>query len=193
MRTVQNENFDSYWKRQLGRDNDEKTDAVVKKIIEDVKKNGDTAIIKYASKFDKAAPSQFEVPAIKLTKELDKLRENDPALTDALELAGRHIANFSLKQKEQFANFEYEMGKGIVTGQRVIPVQRAAVYVPGGRFPLFSSVLMGLIPAFCAGVEEVILASPPAQDGLPNRTILAAARIAAEVCKKNYRRRKKKW
>jgi histidinol dehydrogenase len=102
-------------------------------------------------------------------------------LVDALELAAKHIMRFSLKQKEQFADFEYEMETGLITGQRVIPVERVAVYIPGGRFPLFSSVLMCVIPAFCAGVQEVILSSPPTQDGLPDRKTLAAAAIAAEV------------
>jgi len=71
------------------------------------------------------------------------------------------------------------MEAGLITGQRVIPVEKAAIYIPGGRFPLFSSVLMCMIPAFCAGVEEVILSSPPTQDGLPDKKILAAAAIAA--------------
>jgi histidinol dehydrogenase len=88
---------------------------------------------------------------------------------------------FCEKQKEQFVNFEYEMEEGVITGQRVIPVQKAAVYIPAGRFPLFSSVLMCMIPAFCAGAEEVILTSPPMEDGIPDRKILAAAAIAAEA------------
>jgi histidinol dehydrogenase len=97
-----------------------------------------------------------------------------------MELAASRIKRFCLKQREQFSDFEYEMEEGVVTGQRVIPVNRAAVYVPAGRFPLFSSVLMGLLPAFSAGVEEVYLASPPLEDGLPDGKILAAAAIAAE-------------
>jgi histidinol dehydrogenase len=93
-------------------------------------------------------------------------------------LAAAHLYRFSAWQKAGFVDFEYEMAPGLITGQRVIPVQRAAVYVPGGRFPLISSVLMGAIPAFAAGVEEVILASPPREDGLPDPRILAAACIA---------------
>jgi histidinol dehydrogenase len=79
------------------------------------------------------------------------------------------------------------MGPGLVTGQRVIPVERAAVYAPGGRFPLVSTVLMGLIPALSAGVEEAILASPPGPDCLPDRRILAAAALAGRVCGKSPR------
>jgi histidinol dehydrogenase len=83
---------------------------------------------------------------------------------------------------EQFKDFEFEIDSGLVTGQRIIPVQKAAIYVPAGRFPLFSSVLMGLIPAFCAGVDQVIFSSPPMEDGIPDRKILAAAAIAIMAC-----------
>jgi histidinol dehydrogenase len=79
------------------------------------------------------------------------------------------------------------MGPGLVTGQRVIPVERAAVYAPGGRFPLVSTVLMGLIPALSAGVEEAILVSPPGPDCLPDRRVLAAAALAGRVCGKHPR------
>jgi histidinol dehydrogenase len=181
MKIIQAEEFDSYWKSVARPREDTKTDKTVKKIIDDVRARGDAAVRKYASKFDKSSPQRLEVPLSEAQCALEQLRANESALTEALELAAGHIRRFAEKQKEQFADFEYEMEEGLVTGQRVIPVERAAVYVPGGRFPLFSSVLMGMIPAFCAGVEEVALSSPPTQDGLPDRKILAAAAIAAEV------------
>jgi histidinol dehydrogenase len=111
----------------------------------------------------------------------EEMRLSDPQLYSAIELSASHIKRFCLKQREQFSDFEYEMEKGLITGQRVIPVQSAAAYIPGGRFPLFSSVMMCLLPAFCAGVEEVFLASPPLEDGFPDRKILAAAAITAEI------------
>ncbi|MCL1954917.1 MAG: histidinol dehydrogenase, partial [Brevinematales bacterium] len=110
-----------------------------------------------------------------------ELRASDPSLTGALEFAANNIFRFSQKQREQFTNFEYQMDTGLITGQRVIPVERAAIYVPGGRFPLFSSVLMCVIPAFCAGVDEVLFSSPPTVNGLPDRKILAAAAIATKA------------
>jgi histidinol dehydrogenase len=113
------------------------------------------------------------------------MRKTNPEIYAALELAADHITHFALRQKAQFSNFEYEMESGLFTGQRVIPVERAAVYVPAGRFPLFSTVLMGLIPAFCAGVDEVILASPPLENGMPDGNVLAAAGIAAACIEKN--------
>jgi histidinol dehydrogenase len=181
VKIISSEDFNSYWKSAARQTEDTKTDKTVKKIIADVRAQGDAAVRKYASKFDKSSPQRLEVPLAEAQRALEQLRASEPALTEALEIAARHIRRFAEKQKEQFANFEYEMEAGLVTGQRVIPVERAAVYIPGGRFPLFSSVLMCMIPAFCAGVEEVALSSPPAQDGLPDKKILAAAAIAAEV------------
>jgi len=179
---IQSGNFDSYWKNGTKRIEDKKTDKTVKKIISDVRAKGDAAVRKYAGKFDRSSPQRLEVPLSEAKRAFEQLRANDPALASALELAAKHIRKFSEKQKEQFTNFEFEMEAGLVTGQRVIPVEKAAIYTPGGRFPLFSSLLMCMIPAFCAGVEDVILASPPTEDGLPDRKILAAAAIAAEVC-----------
>ena len=181
MKIIQSNEFDSYWKSQSIQGYDEATEAVVKEIIASVRKDGDEAVRRFASKFDKSSPEHLEVPMTELQHSLDELRANDPALTEALELAADNIYRFSLKQREQFADFEYEMGKGLITGQRVIPVQRAAVYAPGGRFPLISSLLMALIPAISAGVEEVFLVSPPAENGLPNSKILAAAGIVAKI------------
>ena len=179
MKIIQDDEFDSYWKTKIKSEGDSQTEEAVKQIIADVRADGDAAVRKFASKFDKSSPEKLEAPLSEAKLALEGLREIDPPLADALELAALHIKRFSEKQKEQFADFEYEMEKGIVTGQRLIPVERAAVYIPAGRFPLFSSVLMCMIPAFCAGVDEVILSSPPAENGLPDRKILAAAAIAA--------------
>ena len=181
MKIIQSEDFDSYWKSAARAVDDTMTEKTVKKIISDVRAQGDEAVRKYAAKFDKSSPQRLEVPREEAQRALEQLRASESALTDALELAARHIRRFAEKQKESFAHFEYEMEAGLITGQRVIPVERAAVYIPGGRFPLFSSVLMCMIPAFCAGVEEVALSSPPMEDGLPDRKILAAAAIAANV------------
>ena len=182
MKIIKSKDFDSYWKSDSKKAEDAKTEKTVKKIIADVRAGGDSAVRKYAGKFDKSSPKQLEVPLIEAKHALDELRANSPSLVDALELSARHLKSFSEKQRGQFANFDYEIEEGLVTGQLVIPVEKAAVYIPGGRFPYVSSVLMCMIPAFCAGVQEVIFSSPPTQDGLPDKKILAAAAIAAEVC-----------
>ncbi|MCL2444454.1 MAG: histidinol dehydrogenase [Treponema sp.] len=181
MKVIQGNEFDKYWKNEIIKDEDLKTEKIVRKIITEVSAKGDAAVKKFASKFDKSSPEQLEVPLSEAKKALAELRVNDSSLVEAMELAAANIARFSEKQKEQFTGFEYEMSPGLITGQRIIPMQRAAVYIPGGRFPLFSSVLMCMIPAFCAGVDEVILSSPPMADGLPDKKILAAAAIAAKV------------
>jgi len=181
MTIIQSDEFDLYWEKNTKQKEDSKTEKTVKKIIKQVRERGDAAVKKYASKFDKSSPQRLEVPLSQLKRAYDELRANDPELTEALEFAADNINRFSRKQREQFADFEYETQAGIFTGQRVIPVRRAAVYVPGGRFPLFSSVLMGLIPAFNAGVEEIVFSSPPEKDGLPSPKILAAAAIAAKI------------
>jgi histidinol dehydrogenase len=181
MKIINSSDFNSYWKNQVVQDKDEATETTVKEIITAVRKEGDAAVRRYASRFDKSSPQKLEVPISELDRAYSELRTNDPALTQALELAADNIFRFSKKQKEQFSDFEYEMEKGLFTGQRIIPVQRAAIYVPGGRFPLFSSVLMGLLPAIAAGVEEIVFISPPAENGLPNPKILAAAAIAVKI------------
>ena len=185
MKILQGAEFDSYWKSTAARNDDEAVETAVKEIIAAVRLEGDAAVRRFASRFDRSSPARFEVPLSVAEQARDELRANDAELAAALELAADHIRRFSLKQKEQFADFEYEMEQGLVTGQRVIPVERAAVYVPAGRFPLFSTVLMGLVPAFTAGTGELILASPPLEDGIPDRKILAAAGIAAEMAADN--------
>jgi len=180
MKIIQTSEFSSFWKQSAAQHDDE-TESAVKEIIAAVKAEGDSALRRFASRFDKSSPEQLEVPISVVLEAKEKMRRSDPQLASAIELAASHIKRFCQKQKEQFSDFEYEMEKGLVSGQRVIPVQRAAVYVPAGRFPLFSTVMMGLLPAFCAGVEEAFLASPPEEDGFPDRKILAAAGITAEI------------
>jgi histidinol dehydrogenase len=156
-------------------------DSTVREIIKAVRSEGDAALRRYAKKFDKTSPEQLEVPIGKAETAWKDLSISEKETADALELAARHIKSFAELQRKQFTDFETEMDKGLYTGQKVIPVERAAVYVPAGRFPLFSSVLMGVIPALAAGVEEIILASPPMEDGIPDRRILAAAALALKI------------
>jgi histidinol dehydrogenase len=181
MKIIQGKDFDQYWKSCATGKEDETVETAVKGIIAAVRVEGDAAVKKFASQFDRSSPQRLEVPVEEARCALERLRADDPSLARAMELAAAYIKRFSEEQRKQFANFEFEMSPGLVTGQRVIPVERAAIYIPGGRFPLFSSGLMCMIPAFCAGVEEVILTSPPTQDGLPDGRILSAAAVAAEA------------
>jgi histidinol dehydrogenase len=174
MRIIEACEFDAYWAEIPGGE-DAGAEGAAAEIIAAVRKEGNAAVRRYAAKFDKSSPEQLEVPVERAEAAWKSLREHDGELAAALELAAGHIGRFAGIQRGQFTPFETELEKGLFTGQQVIPVERAAVYVPAGRFPLFSSVLMGMIPAFAAGVDEVVLASPPMEDGLPDRRILAAA------------------
>jgi histidinol dehydrogenase len=179
MRIIQAAEFDGYWEALGSTAFPADVEKTVVAIIDAVRKEGDLALKRYASKFDKSSPERIEVSAGVARRAWAELQSADPELASALTLAAGHIRRFAELQRVQFADFETELESGLFTGQRVIPVERAAVYVPAGRFPLFSSVLMGIIPALAAGVEEIILASPPMEDGLPDRRILAAAALAA--------------
>lgn len=154
------------------------TEDVVRAVIEAVRSRGDSAVREYAARFDRANPARLEVPMDRAREALAALKKSDRALVGALELSAKHLETFARAQMTPFTDFSLELAPGLVASQRTLPVDRAAVYVPAGRFPLFSSVLMGVIPARVAGCREVILASPPQEDGLPDPRILAAAVIA---------------
>ncbi|MDR2028783.1 MAG: histidinol dehydrogenase [Treponema sp.] len=181
MRIIEDGEFDAYWQERPAKAGDAELDAAVLGVIAAVRKEGDRAVRRFASQFDRSSPEKPELPAAALRAAWERLETAEPDLAEALELAADHILRFARRQKAQIVDFEYEMGEGLITGQRVIPVQRAAVYVPAGRFPLISSVLMGVLPAAAAGVEEVLVVSPPLEDGLPDRRILAAAFLAGRV------------
>jgi histidinol dehydrogenase len=178
MNIIQSVEFDRFWKNSPVNLEDEAVSAAARRVIEAVRLEGDAAVRRFAAEFDKSSPQTLEVPPEGLRNGYQRLRETEPALTEALETAADSIRRFARRQKAQCTDFEYETAPGLIAGQRVLPVQRAGVYVPAGRFPLISSALMGAIPALEAGVPEVILFSPPLEDGLPDWRILGAARLA---------------
>ncbi len=141
----------------------------VKEIIERVKKEGDKALIEFTEKFDKVKLSreELEIPKEELERAYKEIEED---VRKALEFAKERIWNFHERQKENSYITEEE---GIILGQRVIPLERVGVYVPGGKAAYPSTVLMNVIPAKVAGVREVIMVSPN-----PNKYTLAAACIS---------------
>lgn len=153
-------------------------EAAVRSVIAEVRAEGDEAVRRLAARFDRSSPQRLEVPRALAQEALAELRRTEGGLVDALSYARENLDRFARAQASQLSDFEVEMGPGLVCGQRVIPVSRAGVYVPAGRFPLVSTVLMGVIPALAAGVREVVVASPPGADGLPDRRILAAAALS---------------
>ena len=146
---------------------------IVAGIIEDVRKNGDAALLRYAREFDGAELDALEVPRERLDGALADL---DPALRSVLEEAAENIRSFHRRQVQN--GFVVSEQNGVVLGQKVTPVDRAGVYIPGGTAPLPSTVLMDCIPAKIAGCPEIVVVSPPTCGGDISPAILAAARIA---------------
>ena len=145
----------------------------VSEIIENVKENGDKALFEYCEKFDGARLSSLLVSK----DEIDKaLNEVDEKFISVLKKAAANIRKFHEKQVR--TSFIINDENGIVTGQKIIPVDRAGLYVPGGTAAYPSTVLMDAIPAKIAGVKEVVMVTPPNADGKVNPVILAAAHIA---------------
>ena len=143
-----------------GRDFGDSVD-IVRDMLSDVKKRGDAALSEYGAKFDVAAPASFEIPQSELKMAAEKLRAKNPKLYTALQYSHGSALRFAERQRKSFDDFEVELEEGILTGQKNIPVERAGVYVPAGRFPLLSTVVMTVTPAVAAGVKEVILCTPP--------------------------------
>lgn len=145
---------------------------IVKDIIENVRENGDKALLEYNRKFDKAETDELEVSAEEIQAAYDS---TDPELIRVMEEAAQNIRDFHSHQKRN--SFIISEKDGIVLGQKVMPIQRAGVYVPGGTAAYPSTVLMDCIPAKIAGCEDIIITTP-ATGGSINPVILAAAKIA---------------
>ena len=146
---------------------------VVAEIVRNVRERGDAAVKEYTEKFDKVKTDSLLVTPDEME---DALAQTEPEFLAVLEKAAANIRKFHSRQVRN--SFIINDEPGIVMGQKVIPVDRAGVYVPGGTAPLSSTVLMDVIPAKIAGVKEVILATPPSKNGKIDPAILAAAKVA---------------
>ncbi len=147
--------------------------AIVSDIIENVKANGDKALYEYCEKFDKARLTSLEVSADELN---DAMEQIEPEFVEVLKKAAANIRKFHEKQVRH--GFIINDEDGIVMGQKVIPVDSAGLYVPGGTAAYPSTVLMNAIPAKLAGCRQVVITTPPGEDGKITPAILAAANIA---------------
>ena len=146
---------------------------VVADIIENVKTGGDKAVLEYCARFDGATLDSLLVSKEEMDEAVAKVSEE---FLEVLFLAAENIRAFHEKQVRN--GFILNNRRGIVMGQKVIPVDRAGLYVPGGTAAYPSTVLMDAIPAKIAGVGEVVMVSPPNKEGKINPVILAAARVA---------------
>lgn len=143
-----------------GRDFGDSID-VVKDVLRDVKNMGDKALSDYGAKFDVSAPAHFEIPQNELKAAAEKMKHEKPGLYESLCYSRDLAKKFAERQRQSFDEFEIELAPGLFTGQKNIPVDRAGVYVPAGRFPLLSTVIMTVVPAKAAGVGQVIMCTPP--------------------------------
>ncbi len=146
---------------------------IVADIIYNVRKNGDKAVFEYTEKFDKAKLADL---AVKKEEIEEAIKLVEPKFIEILKKAAANITKFHSKQLRN--SFIINDENGIVIGQKIIPVDRAGLYVPGGTAAYPSTVLMDAIPAKIAGCKEVVMVTPPDKDGKINPAILAAAYVA---------------
>lgn len=148
-------------------------EARVDDILKNVRERGDAALIEYAEKFDRAAISSLIVSP----EEIDEaFAACSPSLVETITKARDNIEAFHKNQKR--TSFTVSEQAGIMLGQRVIPLKRVGIYVPGGTASYPSTVLMNAIPPKIAGVSEIVMTTPPGKDGKIAPAILCAAKIA---------------
>jgi len=136
--------------------------AVVREILRDVRQNGDDAVKRYTLKYDGVALEEMRVSVSEVK---DAYHRVDNKVISSIERAAENIKKFAEKQLVQFEDFEFEIVPGVFTGQKVMPIERVGIYVPGGRFPLVSTLLMCAIPAKVARVSDLAVCSPPSYNG----------------------------
>ena len=146
---------------------------IVSDIISDVRARGDAALFDYCEKFDRVKLSTLEVTDDEIEAVFDAV---EPEFVEVLKTAAANIRQFHEKQvRNSFIITERE---GVVIGQKVTPLDRVGLYVPGGTAAYPSTVLMDAIPAKIAGCREIVITTPPGRDGRVNPAILAAAKVA---------------
>ncbi len=146
---------------------------IVADILYDVRKNGDKAVLAYCAKFDKAELDTLEVSKQEIAEAIDAV---EPEFLEILKEAAANIRAFHSRQVRN--SFVLADRPGIVLGQKVTPIEKVGVYVPGGTAAYPSTVLMDTIPAKIAGCPQIVMVTPPGRDGKVSPAILAAASIA---------------
>ena len=158
----------------FARDNiDSGVEGIVADIIENVKKNGDKALFEYCERFDKVSLTNLEVSEEEIE---EAFKIADAEFVKIVEEAAENIRAFHEKQVRN--SFIISEKDGVITGQKVTPIEKVGLYVPGGTAAYPSTVLMDSIPAKIAGCQEIVMVTPPSKDGKVNPNILAAAKIA---------------
>ena len=159
--------------KQRAGETDPKITEAVTTIINGVKEGGDEAVREYTVRFDGSVPKKIEFDKDEIHAFLDQV---DPAFKDAVVKAQQNIYDFHQRQAQQ--SWMTTKESGVIMGQRIRGLKRVGIYVPGGTAAYPSSVLMNAVPAKIAGVQEIIMVTPPGKDGNPNPNIMAAAAVA---------------
>ena len=159
--------------KKRAQNSDKNVVPIVSEIIENVAENGDKAVKEYTVKFDGKAPEKVEITS----DEIDSLIEKcDKDYLETIKKAAANIADFHKRQVQQ--SWLTTKNNGVMMGQRIRGLKRVGIYVPGGTAAYPSSVLMNAVPAKIAGVEEIIMCTPPGKDGKVYPTTLVAAKEA---------------
>ena len=148
-------------------------ESIVADIIYNVRKNGDNALYEYSERFDKAKLDSLQVTKEEIEEAVSLV---EPKFLEILKTAAENIREYHKNQLRE--GFQIKKDDGVIIGQKIIPVDRAGLYVPGGTAAYPSTVLMDSIPAKIAGCKEVVMVTPPLKNGKVNPVILAAAYIA---------------
>lgn len=148
-------------------------EGTVAEIIANVRKNGDAALFEYCERFDRVKLSSLEVSEEEIDEAFCSV---DPKFIEIIREAAENIRTFHSRQVRN--SFIINEKNGVVIGQKVMPIERVGLYVPGGTAAYPSTVLMDSIPARIAGCAQIVMVTPPGRDGKVNPAILAAARIA---------------
>ncbi|WP_156856038.1 histidinol dehydrogenase [Oceanobacillus sp. AG] len=173
MKIITAEEFAKKWNDQTAIDiNEVALDETVLEIIRTVREKKDAALYAYTEQFDGATLDDLLVSKEEFS-EAEKIAA--PELVTALKEAAENIRNYHLEQKEK--SWMISQGKGILLGQKVTPIERVGAYIPGGKAAYPSTVLMTIIPAQIAGVEEIAITTPPDKDGKVNPYVLLAAKL----------------
>jgi histidinol dehydrogenase len=171
---VDKNNYKDIIKDNLKRDEESYVDIdeIVEKIVNDVRKNGDKALIDYTEEFDGILIDSIKVTSQEIDEALNEVGEE---FINILKEAKENIWNYHSKQLQN--SWMWNKSEGIILGQLINPIDRVGVYVPGGKAAYPSTVLMDVLPAKVAGVNSIAMVTPPAKDGRVNPYILAAASI----------------
>ena len=146
---------------------------IVKNILDDVKLRGDQALYDYNKKFDNVSLSSLQVTEKEIEDAFNRL---DKELLEVIRYSHENIVRYHTKQKRN--DFLDKDTDGVILGQIINPIEKVGIYVPGGTAAYPSTVLMNAVPAKVAGVEEIVMVTPPNEDGTISDVILAAAKIA---------------